>query len=109
MLKSLEMTEVLDESHLFSREKALRGFKRGAILGSVIATSGIVAATIYMPESMFKAVTEQPAILIPLLGIEAIHAGGWGLTLAFIDSFKPTSRILEHHIDRVLGIRKLLF
>ena len=103
------MAEVLAESHLFSRERALRGFKRGAILGSIIVTSGIATATILMPESMSKLVTEQPAILAPLLGIEAIHTGGWGLAFAFLDSYRPTSRIFQHHVDRVLGIKKLLF
>lgn len=103
------MTEILDESHFISKERAIRGFKRGAIMGTVIVAGGITAATVSMPELMIKSITEQPIILAPLLGIEAIHAGGWGLTLGFLDSYRPTSKILQHHIDRVLGIKKLLF
>lgn len=103
------MTEVLDNEHLFSTQRAIRGFKRGAIVGSVIVTGGIAAATISSPELMARSITEHPIIFASFLGIEAIHAGGWGLTFGFLDSYRPTSMIFQRHINRVLGFKKLLF
>ena len=104
MLKSLEMTEVLDEQHFLSYERAKRGFKVGIAAQTTFIGWCIVLNTAIHPETLLQ-ISNAPEYFPALLKVEAMLAIPTGGMFAILDSIKPTSKLFRRPVE---GIDHLL-
>lgn len=92
------MSEILDESHFFSKERALRGAKNGAKFGAGLIGTGIFLTAILSPDEFVQSYQHLLEIGVRYTALQAAMG-------AVIDGFRPTSKAVQRHIDNLLSVK----
>lgn len=100
------MTEILDESHFVSKERAIRGAKIGAKVGAGFSALLLASLALSPAETVQYLSTDTAEGLIGLTAMVLINPAYGAAAGALVDSLRPTSRAARDFIDTFLGIKR---
>ncbi len=94
-----------EDAKVFSKERAKRGAKTGAMLGGALIAGGLVLGAISEPGQMAEGLVLHTSEIAEVTGLCVAYSASIG---AVIDGFKPTSRLFSRYIiDHVENFRSM--
>jgi|SRR3989344_536006 len=101
------MTEILDESHFISKERAIRGAKYGLIIGTGASLAYLSFALTSNPDPQAKYIADPDSfVILSFIKETAIVSGFLGAYGAINDGIRPLAKFHQIEIDNLLEFKK---